>query len=253
MHHTNFYLLVLRSKHILLTYILVLLSPILMAEVVTLRSGQIIKGEILLQNEEVVIIRNSNGMRHQYPANEVVNIQKEEQKTTIQKDNTDTQPKNKIVSLSAQAMGGVLYVPYLGWGGFAGADLTIGTNLMNKKVYLGGGVGYRVKVIKEQAYSFIPLQVCMSSILGNKQNAPIVGMNIGYGFSTKAGTQGGICVGADMGWSFEINHETRLVLGLNAEWQQAQTDVEQIIEDKKYTNHMGVNFITVGAKIAILF
>ena len=230
-----------------------LLSPILMAEVVTLRSGQIIKGEIILQNEEVVIIRNSNGMRYQYPMNEVVNIQKEEQKATTQEASTDTQPKKKIVSLSAQAMGGALYVPYLGWGGFAGADLMIGANLMNKKVFLGGGIGYRAKVVEKEAYSFIPLQVCVSSLLGEKQSAPVVGLNVGYGFATNAGTQGGICVGADMGWSFEINHETRLVLGLNAEWQQAQTDVEQIIEDKKYTNHMGVNFITVGAKIAILF
>ena len=161
--------------------------------------------------------------------------------------------KQSAVSLRLQAMSGALYMPDMGWGGYAGADLMIGANLMNKKVFLGGGRGYRAKVVEKEAYSFIPLQVCVSSLLGEKQSAPVVGLNVGYGFATNAGTQGGICVGADVGWSFEISHETRLVLGLNAEWQQAQTDVEQIIEDKKYTNHMGVNFITVGAKIAILF
>lgn len=224
-----------------------------MAEVVVLQSGQSVKGDIVLQNEDVVIIRSNNGMRYQYPMNEVVSIKAEEKDTRATNTDKTTLAKTKIVSICVQAMGGALYIPNIGWGGYAGADLMIGANLMNKKVFLGGGIGYRAKVVEKEAYSFIPLQVCVSSLLGEKQSAPVVGLNVGYGFATNAGTQGGICVGADMGWSFEINHETRLVLGLNAEWQQAQTDVEQIIEDKKYTNHMGVNFITVGAKIAILF
>ena len=224
-----------------------------MAEVVVLRSGQSVKGEIVLQNEDVVIIRSSNGMRHQYPMNEVLSIQKEEPKIVAVEEAASAQVKKKTVSLSAQAMGGAVYVPYLGWGGYAGADLMIGANLMNKKVFLGGGVGYRAKVVEKEAYSFIPLQVCMSSVLGDKQNAPAVGLNVGYGFAANAGTQGGICVGADFGWSFQVNQETRVVLGLNAEWQQAQTKVEQTIEDKTYTNYMGVNFITFGAKVAIHF
>lgn len=224
-----------------------------MAEVVVLQSGQSVKGDIVLQNEDVVIIRTTNGMRYQYPMNEVVSIKVEEKDTRATNTNKTTLAKTKIVSICVQAMGGALYIPNIGWGGYAGADLKVGANILEgRRVFIGGGIGYRAKVV-EKAYSFIPLQVYMSSILGDKQSAPVVGLNVGYGFATNAGTQGGICVGADMGWSFEINHETRLVLGLNAEWQQAQTDVEQIIEDKKYTNHMGVNFITVGAKIAILF
>jgi hypothetical protein len=224
-----------------------------MAEVVILRSGQTIKGEIVLQNEEVVVIRSSNGMRYQYPMNEVVNIQQEEQETNVTKGERTPENTKKIVSLSAQAMGGALYIPYLGWGGYAGANLIIGTNVMNKKVFIGGGVGYRARVVEKDTYSFIPLQVCISSILGDKLNAPIVGVNIGYGFATNTSTQGGICVGADLGWGVKINHETRLVVGMNAEWQQAQTDVKQSIDNKTYTNYMGVNFITFGAKIAIHF
>lgn len=225
-----------------------------MAEVVVLRSGQSVKGEIMLQNEDVVIIRSSNGMRYQYPMNEVVSIKAEEKDTRATNTNKTTLAKTKIVSICVQAMGGALYIPNIGWGGYAGADLKVGANILEgRRVFIGGGIGYRAKVIEKDTYSFIPLQVCVSSLLGEKQSAPVVGLNVGYGFATNAGTQGGICVGADMGWSFEINQETRLVVGLNAEWQQAQTDVEQIIEDKKYTNHIGVNFITVGAKIAILF
>ena len=69
-------------KYILLIGLL-LLSFTAMAEVVVLRSGQSVKGEIMLQNEDVVIIRSNNGMRYQYPMNEVLSIQKEEQKTVV--------------------------------------------------------------------------------------------------------------------------------------------------------------------------
>ena len=240
------------KKYILLIGLL-LLSFTAMAEVVVLRSGQSVRGYIVLQNEDVVIIRSSNGLRYQYPMHEVLSIQDQEPETAVQEESTNIQTKQKIVSLNAQAMGGILYVPDLGLGGYAGADLMIGANLMNKKVFLGGGIGYRAKVVEKEAYSFIPLQVCVSSLLGERQSAPVVGLNLGYGFATNAGTQGGICVGADMGWSFEINHETRLVLGLNAEWQQAQTNVEQTIEDNTYTNYTGVNIVSFGAKIAIQF
>ena len=202
-----------------------------MAEVVVLQSGQSVKGDIVLQNEDVVIIRTTNGMRYQYPMNEVVSIKAEEKETSATNTNKTTQAKTKIVSICVQAMGGTLYIPNIGWGGYAGADLKVGANLMNKKVFVGGGIGYRAKMVEteKETYSFIPLQVYMSSILGDKQNAPTLGVNIGYGFAANTGTQGGICVGADVGWSFEISYETRLVLGLNAEWQQAQTKVKQDI------------------------
>ena len=251
--------MILKTKKYILSICLLLLSSLLMAEVVVLRSGQSVRGDIVLQNEDVVIIRSSNGMRHQYPMNEVLTIQEEAQKNIVKEASSTTPNKKKTVSLSAQAMGGALYVPYLGWGGYAGADLLVGANLMNKKVFVGGGIGYRAKIVNKEAYSFIPLQVCISSVLGDNQSAPALGVNVGYGFAATAGTQGGICVGADLGWSFEINHETRLVLGLNAEWQQAQTKVHQEItfpesnEIKSYENYIGVSFITFGAKLAIHF
>ena len=231
-----------------------------MAEVVVLQSGQSVKGDIVLQNEDVVIIRTTNGMRYQYPMNEVVSINTEEKDTNATNTSKTTKAKTQIVSICAQAMGGALYIPNIGWGGYAGADLKVGANILeNRRVFIGGEFGYRVKVVEKEAYSFIPLQVCMSSILSDKQSAPIVGVSVGYGFAANAGTQGGICAGADVGWSFEINDETRFVLGLNAEWQQAQTKVNQQItfpetnETKSYENYMGVNFITFGAKVAIHF
>lgn len=245
-------------KRCTLSLIALLLTSLSMAEVVVLQNGQRIRGEIVLQNEEVLIIRSNNGMRYQYPINQVSSIL-EDTDNAIAAEVSNTTARKKTVTLGAQATAGAAYVPQLGWGVHTGADLMIGANIAKRKIFVGGEVGYRAKIINEVAYSFIPLQLCVSSTLGNQRSAPFVGMNIGYGFSTDHHTKGGICVGAEVGWHYEIDTNTSLVLSLNAEWQQAQTDVNQTIiypesnERKDYTNHMGVNFLTFGAKIAIYF
>ena len=227
----------------------------LMAEVVVLRSGQRVQGEIVVRNSEVVIVRTSNGMRYQYPMSEVSAITLDEDQmdaSTEKKDNVSR--KQQAVSLRAQAMGGALYVPNMGWGGYAGADLIVGANVMEgKRVFVGGGVGYRARVVNDKTYSFIPLQATISSSLMDQQHSPIIGMNIGYGISTDRKIQGGICAGAELGWHYVVDENTSIVLGLSAEWQQAKVDVVETVIQKDYINHMGVNFITFGAKVAILF
>lgn len=237
-----------------------LISSILAAEVVILNSGQSVRGEIVLQNEDVVIVRTVNGMRYQYPMTEVKEIKQEKTKQEQNNQDNALTTKRKAVSLRLQAAGGALYVPYLGWGGYAGADLMIGANVLEgKRLFVGGAVGYRARIVSEETYSFIPLQIGFSAILREQKHAPVVGINIGYGFSTNRKTQGGICAGADVGWHYAVNQTTGIIFSLNAEWQQAQTDVTQTIihpetqEQKDYINHLGVNFITFGAKFAIHF
>lgn len=237
-----------RILHILL---LLILSCPIFAEVVTLRSGQTVRGEIVLQNDEVVIIRTNNGMRHQYPTSEVVSIRSNE---VIVDQPTAVAPAVRPVNIALQAHGGAVYLPQLGWGGQFGADFMIGSRaIKGTRMFVGGGIGYRAKAIGGTTYSFIPLQAYLSAPLTDQKHAPMVGMNIGYGFSANKHTQGGICVGATFGGSYLINQQASLQYGIYAEWQQAQTDVIEYIDDTPYTNHVGCNFIAMGAKIAILF
>ncbi len=249
-----------KTKYILLIGLL-LLSVVSMAEVVVLRSGQRVQGEIILRNSEVVIIRANNGMRYQYPMGEVRAITMDEDETELQaEDESNVSREQSAVSLRLQAMGGALYLPDMGWGGYAGADLVVGANVLEgKRMFVGGEVGYRAKIVSDKTYSFIPLQAVVSSILTDQRHSPTVGINIGYGISTNKKVQGGICAGAELGWHYLVDENTSIVLGLSVEWQQAKADVVEAIlnpstlEEVYYTNHKGVNFITFGAKVAILF
>ena len=237
-----------RILHILL--LLVLSCPIF-AEVVTLRSGHVVRGEILLQNDEVVIIRTSNGMRHQYPASEVASIHNNE---VVVAESTTATPSIRPVNIALQVHGGVLYVPELGVGGQFGTDFMIGSHaIRGNRMFLGGSIGYRAKVIGSTTYSFIPLLAHIQMPLTEQKHAPLLGMSVGYGFAANKHDQGGICISANLGGSYLINQQASLQYGIFAEWQQAQTDVIQYIDNTPYTNHMGCNFLAIGVKFAVLF
>ena len=237
-----------RILHILLLFIL---SCPIFAEIVTLRSGQTVRGEIILQNDEIVIIRTNNGMRHQYPAGEVVSIRSNEVAVSEQ---TTTTPSIRPVNIALQVHGGILFVPELGVGGQFGTDLMIGSRaIQGKRMFLGGSVGYRAKVIGSTTYSFIPLLAHIQLPLTEQKHAPTLGMSLGYGFATNKHDQGGICVSANFGGNYLINQQVSLQYGVYTEWQQAQTDVIQYIDNIPYTNHIGCNFLTIGVKFAVLF
>jgi hypothetical protein len=125
--------------------------------------------------------------------------------------------------------------------------------IQGKRMFLGGSVGYRAKVIGSTTYSFIPLLAHIQCPLTEQKHAPLLGMSIGYGFAANKDNQGGICIGANFGGSYLINQQASLQYGIYAEWQQAQTDVVQYIDNIPYTNHMGCNFLAIGVKFAVLF
>lgn len=250
----------MKRKKYILSVCLFLFSSLSMAEVVVLQSGQSVKGDIVLQNEDVVIICATNGMRYQYPMSEVLAVKQDEHVSETAEEKRTAEDQFKHVGVCAQAVGGGVYVPYMGWGGNVGASLKIGANILEEKqMFVGGEVGYKAMIFTDQTYSFIPLQLFFSTILNSKKHAPIVGVNVGYSFSANRKTQGGICAGVNVGWHYKINHDTSMALGISTDWQQAKTEVVQMIvnpdtnEQKGYTNYMGVNFITLAVRLAIYF
>lgn len=247
----------LRKLSLILLLFLLLLPPSVLAEVVTLRTGKVVTGEIILQNEEVLIIRTKNGDRYQYPAVEILSVKSEK---TALNDTLVASSKLRKVVVRLQTSGGAVYMPEIGWGGQFAFDLMLGTRkIQDTRIFLAAGLGYRAKAFasehaeqtKHVTYSFMPLQAVVAMPLGGREHAPVLGVSFGYGFALNKQTQGGICVGAEFGWSYAISEVVDLQLALVAELQQAKIDVRQIVNDLEYINHMGCNFATLGVKLAV--
>ena len=109
------------------------------AEIVVLRSGKTIKGEILLSNDEVVIVRQKDGSRFQIPTAEVLRIAVNDSNVENTSASTQTKLSVKKVAMRMVVVGGAAYLPYHGWGGAAQVDVMLGShNLLNKQIFLGG-------------------------------------------------------------------------------------------------------------------
>jgi hypothetical protein len=241
----------------LLKYILLLIvaltSTISIAEVVVLNTGLKIQGEIVLQNDDVVIIKKKDGSRYQYPTSEVQLIQKNDS-IEIETEEKHEAVVTRPVALRIQANGGAVYLPSKGWGGQIGVDLQIGSReITDLPLFVGGSIGFRTKILPESNYTFIPLQLILNSPLTTNRHAPYLGMNIGYGFATDKQTKGGICLGISTGWMHHINNNASIWLGCYAEWQQARVEITETINDQDYMNTIGCNFVSIGAKTTIAF
>lgn len=226
------------------------------AEVVVLRSGQRVQGELLLNNEEVVILRKKDGLRYQYPKAEVVSIQEEENDIVLTAD-TIVVRKPKKVALRPTIAGGAVLVPDKGWGGILDANMAIGThNLLNQQIFLGGAIGYRGVFAGEETYSWIPLQLVLQSPLAGKtdtRHRPLIGTSIGYAIATNQQWGSGMCAGIDIGWWYKINDYSCFSLALTAQWQQTRIHITETINQIDYDNFVGCNIVMVGLKMGIQF
>lgn len=243
-----------KRKYILLIIALVL-SSISRAEVIVLNSGAHIAGEILLQNEEVVIIKKKDGARYQYPRTEVASIleETEESATTTETQNTDTENARKL-ALTFQVYTGAVYFAHEGWGGQIGTDLMMGSKtIAGTPLFIGGSIGYRAKILADKTYSFIPLQVVLAMPLVKKQHSPHISVSMGYGFLTDKTYKGGLCLSTSAGWSYQFNTNSSLLLGAYADLQQTKTNVTETINNQEYTSFKASSFVSIGATIGIKF
>ena len=228
----------------------------LCAEIVVLRSGGSVEGEILFNNDEVIILRKKDGKRYQYPQSEVLSIEADKTGDACQ---VDTLPivSQRNVSTQLFVSGGSAYIPYQNWGGMLDVGAMIGApNLMNKHIFLGGSVGCRAVFGEKDTYLWVPVQLVwqMPLLLDvSSLHGPMVGLSLGYAFATNQQWGHGACAGVDIGWRYQINTNSSLCVAIAAQWQQTRSLIVETINQVQYTNYIGCSIVGLGIKLQIQF
>ncbi len=226
------------------------------AETLILRTGARVKGEILFQNEEVVIIRNAEGARFQYPRAEVQEILtvvpvEEEVVVEEQKDEIKTAKK---VSVSLELGGGAACIPNSAVGGGFSVDFLVGSHHIGQRhIFLGAGLGYHGMFIGAEKYNFLPVQVALRLPLLEQKHAPVFGMALGYGIALSKTYKGGIYAGLDFGYRYQINEKTALAVVVSAQFQQAKIAATEIIDGSTFTNYTGRYLVSPELKLIVMF
>ncbi len=226
--------------------------------VVTLRSGSSLTGNIVFQNDEVVVIKSQEGQRFQYPMSEVESIREAE--ISIEEVIEEEKPVSaKKVGISLNLSGGASFMPHETAGGSVGAEVFIGAcNLFNKHIFIGGGIGYSGFFISpasgtSRVLSFIPVELRFSAPLMQTAHAPAIGCSIGYGFSPKGIDRGGLTAALDFGWRWQMTEKHALFAGLGFAFQQGKTEVAEIVDGNEYVSLVVRNLCRIGAKVAVQF
>lgn len=226
------------------------------AETLLLRTGARVKGEIIFQNEEVVIIRNAEGARFQYPRTEVQEIlavdpAEEEVVEEVKNDEIGT---SKKASIALELGGGAACIPNTAVGGGFSVDFLVGSHhIGDRHIFIGGGLGYHGSFIGAAKFNFLPIQVALRLPLLEQQHAPVFGMALGYGIALSKGYRGGLYASIDFGYRYQINPKTALAVVASAQFQQARIAATEIIEGNSFTNYTGRYLVSPELKLVLMF
>lgn len=227
------------------------------AETIVLRTGARVKGTIVFQNEEVVIVRDAAGKRFQYPKTDVESILSddevsEEQETVVEAEQEINTPKKAAILLELSAAP-AFQIPSA-TGANAGVELLVGSHhIGDKHIFIGGGLGYHGYFVGGDVYNFMPIEAKLSVPFIEAKHAPIFGFALGYGIALSKNYVGGIYTGVDLGYRYQINAKSALAVMAFASFQQAWLDVEEKIDKDTFINKSGRYFVSPGIKLALYF
>ena len=228
------------------------------AETIILRTGARVQGTIVFQNEEVVIIRNAEGARFQYPKSDVAEIVSEEKITEsrnleITKEDPEIKTSKKASFLLEIAAGGAA-VPNQMMGAAVSADLLVGSHhIGDRHIFVGGGLGYHGLFVGNDKYNFLPIQAVIRMPFMETKHAPVFGMGVGYGIALSKNYIGGLYAGVDLGYRYQLNPKTALGAVFYTRFQQAKVLVPETVEQEVFTNYTGRSLIAFGAKFTFYF
>ena len=254
------------KKHAYIFLLLTLFALCAHAETLLLRTGARVKGTVVFQNEDVIVIRNAEGARHQFPRTDVKEVLPdaeipETQDTVVVEEPEITTPKK--VSILLELGAGAAVIPNenkLGVG--YGVDLLVGSHhIGSRHIFVGGGLGYHGMVIGK-TYNFLPVQVAVRMPLMETKHAPVFGLGVGYGVALSKEYLGGLYAGLDFGYRCQFNPKSALALVVYARFQQATVSITEepfgigssdADPELGFVNRVGRSFVNAGIKFALYF
>lgn len=226
------------------------------AETIVLRTGARVKGEIVFQNEEVVIVRDSEGKRFQYLRSDVEEVLADDPAEVAaevsEKEQELLTPKKASILL--ELAGGAAVQPQEYAGGTFSIDLLVGSHhIGDRHLFVGGGLGYHGLFLNGEKLNFLPIQAAIRMPFTETKHAPVFGLGLGYGIALSKDFLGGLYASADLGYRCQINPKTAIAVVAYTQFQQAKIPVIQYIDDLPFSGKSGRNLVCAGVKLAFYF
>lgn len=229
---------------------------------ITLKTGEIYIGEILVQTEEIVLIKTLNGSRFQFPFSSVRSVEKEFIKDA---GNNSADSLLKTIDLplgqfcvmfdlsGGAGSGKNKYV----WSPGSEVSMSLGIKkLFNQTLFAGLGLGYNFVSIAStsEMLSFIPVFVRLqSNNLKKYRTAPYLSLDAGYAFSTDSGYDGGTFAKFSTGIIHKISYKISVLGGFYARTQGFSGILTETANNFNVTYKGNSSISDFGVKVGIQF
>jgi len=225
---------------------------------ITLKSGAVYVGNIILKTNEMLMIETRDGKKIQFPLEEIIATDKTsiptENKTNLQKQS----PKNGGVIYGNIELSAGLSNAYQAFTWCPSTEVSIlfgKKNITEKNLLFAFGSGY-ILVFRSSTVEpirFLPLFVRLQNTLYKTRISPFIGLDAGYIFGLSNGYGGGLMAKFSAGLIQKLSYKSDLYLGL-------YTGISSIFTTISTTNELGTfsypnqtEMTNLGLKIAVHF
>jgi len=224
---------------------------------ITLKTGDVYVGKIVLKTAEMIMITTKDGTRYQFQLSEIKSTANEDSNVISQTDNEDFSVSSGNFGGMVELTVGISNAKYsFGWSPNTQISLMFGNKkMLGESLFFAAGIGYNSTFIAspQHTIAFLPLFIRLQSTLSQKRNAPFVGMDAGYAIGLNSANGGGALIKISAGISHRINYKTSLIAGIYAGVQSFSGKLSETNELGIYTYSGKTTMNNLGLKIGLLF
>jgi len=228
-------------------------------EKITLNTGEVYIGKVVLKTADMIMITTKEGTRYQFPLAEVAKTESETVGSIVVPEKVASilpAPKSSFGGL-VELTAGVSSAKYsFGWSPNTQLSLLFGNkNSFGGSLFLGAGIGYNSTFVAVDTISvaFLPLFVRLQSTLSKKRTAPFVGMDAGYAIALNSEYGGGVLIKISAGIIHRISYKASLIVGIYTGVQSFSGSLTEANELGTFTYYGKTSMNNMGLKVGLMF
>lgn len=250
-------------KKITILFISLILSVTVFAQQkelvkITLKSGAVHYGELIVQTDEMIMIQEKDGSRYQFQTTDI------EKKETASDSETTQESSAKTSTDLHENNSGVFALTEAGIYDFSAHNtfdhttagslkLSLCKQLLSGNIFAGAGMGIITSIEKDTQISLLPVFVKCNYLLNKNRLSPFAGMEAGYSFSLNKYYEGGMFVSADLGLSIQYSARNFIKLSITTGVQQIRTNLTEATSSGAFSYYGNTNIISWGLKAGLQF
>lgn len=225
---------------------------------ITLNTGEVYLGEILVKTTDLVMIKVANGSRYQFQLSDVKEIEKSGNINSTDIKNSQAITVHKATrNLCGQIefAGGLRNARNaFSWSPDFQGSLTLGNkNVAEQNLFMGIGLGYNSTKIKTKSVSFVPVFGRIQGTLNNKSTSPYIALDGGYAFSVNPNYGGGVLAKLSIGIIQRKNQKVSFIAGLYGSINSTSGNLSVTNEESTFTYNGRTMMQSWGLKLGIQF